>query len=171
MRGGYKHPEEWFGPLPGLRDGHVLAYEFALPPQYVPWPDREPLERVFVLLDLGVSLVQPYWQYVLQPDGSRVGGVDHDSLGDRSWYVDLVEVVGGPDEYRIRDLFADVIVASDGRGHRMLDLEELADALADGVLQDPRSWTACAVGRRSSTGTSISPAIPGRVGAISRRRA
>ena len=41
-----------FGPLPGVRSGDVLAYEFELSARFTPWPGRTLLERVFVLLDL-----------------------------------------------------------------------------------------------------------------------
>lgn len=48
----------------------------------------------------------------------------------------------------VRDLFVDVIVPTDGRPYRMLDLEEFADALADGwigqdqVISGLRRWQA-----------------------------
>ena len=133
-RSSAKDPSFSFGPLPGLRDGDVLAYEFALPERFVPWPDRTNVDRTFVLLDLGVSFTQPCWQYVVEEDGTRTPGVDAESTGDRAWYVDLVEVTGGPDDFTITDLYVDVIVACDGRGHRMLDLEELADAMAQRAI-------------------------------------
>jgi len=134
LRGGYKAPNELFGPLPAVRDGNVLAYEFALPPQFVPWPNRTNVERTFVLLDLGISFAQPCWQYLVNPDGSRTPGVDADSNADRSWYVDLVEVTHAREAVTVRDLFADVIVSCDGRGLRLLDLDEMADALEHNVL-------------------------------------
>jgi hypothetical protein len=135
LRGGYKQPGSLFGPLPGIRSGDVLAYEFALPESFVPWPDRTALERVFVLLDLGISLTQPCWQYQQRPDGTRIPGVDAESAHDRAWYVDLVEVTSpGHSEMTVKDLYVDVIVANDGRGHRMLDLDELADGLESGAV-------------------------------------
>lgn len=133
-RASAKDPSFRFGPLPGLREGDVVAYEFALPERFVPWPDRTNVDRTFVLLDLGVSFAQPCWQYVLEADGTRTPSLDSEDTDDRSWYVDLVEVSGGPEHYTVTDLYVDVIVSCDGRGHRMLDLEELADALAQGAI-------------------------------------
>lgn len=48
-RGPHGEPERLFGPLPGLRSGSLVAYEFELPPRFEPWPGRSRLERTFVL--------------------------------------------------------------------------------------------------------------------------
>jgi predicted RNA-binding protein associated with RNAse of E/G family len=48
--------------------------------------------------------------------------------------VDLVTVDAQGDRYTFRDLYIDVIVPTDGRHYRMLDLDEYADAMADGTL-------------------------------------
>jgi hypothetical protein len=51
------------GPFPGVRLGDVVAYEFELGESLVPRPGTTRLERVFVLLDVGVQLSNPpYWQ-------------------------------------------------------------------------------------------------------------
>jgi hypothetical protein len=54
----------------------VLAYEFELPARFEPWPGRTRLERVFVLLDTGVSLALPCWRTTVTPQGQRTPGVD-----------------------------------------------------------------------------------------------
>ncbi len=131
MRGVHGDREPLFGPLPGVRDGNVVAYEFELPERFEPWPGRTRLERTFVLLDVGVSFSQPSWVRIRDPDGSLVE-VDPD--GRDSWYVDLVTVETAGDRYSFRDMYIDVIVPTDGRHYRMLDLDEYADAIADGTV-------------------------------------
>lgn len=131
MRGVHGDREELFGPLPGVRDGNVVAYEFELPEQLEPWPGRTRLERTFVLLDVGVSFSNPSWARTRDLDGSLV---EADPDGRDSWYVDLVTVETNGDRYSFRDLYIDVIVPTDGRHYRMLDMEQYADAIADGTL-------------------------------------
>lgn len=114
-----------FGPLPGVRTGDTLAYEFQLSyRRHTPWPGRSLLERVFVLLDLGVSMTLPAWR--------PTRGIDHDK--PTTWYVDLVHVTTGRDSIIVRDLYIDVLVPTDGRHQRMLDLDEFADAIEAGRL-------------------------------------
>ncbi|MFD4637638.1 DUF402 domain-containing protein [Lentzea sp. NPDC058436] len=115
-----------FGPLPGVRDGDALAYEFQLPDRFEPWPGGALLERVFVLLDLGVSMSMPVWR--------RRGRIDRSAEGPTSWYVDLVTVEQRPGAVTVHDLYADVLVPLDGRHQRMLDLDEYADAIESGAL-------------------------------------
>jgi hypothetical protein len=119
-------PVPLFGPLPGIRLDDTLAYEFELPARFVPWPGGTLLERVFVLLDLGVSMSIPSWR-------SR-RGVNRDEIGPDTWYVDLVHVTPGQDSIIIRDLYIDVLVPTDGRHQRVLDLDEFADAIEAGQL-------------------------------------
>lgn len=110
------------GPFPGARLGDALAYEFELAPSRVPRPGMTRLERVFVLLDVGVQLSNPpYWR------GKDAG----------CWYVDLVAVSGGNSAFTVTDLYVDVIIATDGRPYRMLDLDEFAIAVDEGAL----SWS------------------------------
>ncbi len=117
-----KHRGELFGPLPGVRIGDVIAYEVELPERFVPWPGRTRLERVFVLLDLGVSFSNPPWRHSEHPEDAHI------------WYVDLISINRAGDRYEFRDLYVDVIVPTDGRSYRQLDLDELADASAEGLL-------------------------------------
>jgi len=130
MRGGHGE-ERLFGPLPGARCGEVVVYEFALPHSYVPWPGRTLLERTFVLLDLGVSFANPCWVRHLRPDGTVV---DREAEGSATWYVDLITVERDENRYTFRDLYIDLVVPMDGRHHRMLDLDEFADAVDAGLL-------------------------------------
>jgi hypothetical protein len=125
-RGSHGDPEPPFGPLPGIRSGDTLAYEFELPLVFLPWTGRTRLERVFVLLDLGVSMSQPVWRSA--PHASR-----HEA-GPDTWYVDLAHVTDNDDEIIVRDLYIDVMVPTDGRHQRELDLDEYADAMAAGEL-------------------------------------
>jgi hypothetical protein len=111
-RGGSDLTTALFGPLPGMHHDDVVAYEYEL-------PGRSRLERTYVLLDLGVSLSMPMWRE----------GVDHPS-----WCVNLVHVERDGRHYAVRDLYLDVIVPTDGRHHRLLDLDEFAGAVEDGSL-------------------------------------
>lgn len=99
-RGGHRDPENLFGPLPGLRVGDVVAYEFELPERFVPGPGRTSVERTFVALDVGVSFANPIGFVAREAD---------------TWYVDLVSVEQQADRYTFRDLYLDVIVPTDGR--------------------------------------------------------
>jgi hypothetical protein len=126
-RGRHGDPDPLFGPLPGVRAGEVLAYEFELPDRFIPWPGRTLLERVFVLLDLGVSMSAPPWR--------SNGLVNRDETGPGTWYVDLVHVTARPGSVIVRDLYIDVLVPTDGRHQRLLDLDEFADAMTEGRLE------------------------------------
>ncbi|HJP76483.1 MAG TPA: DUF402 domain-containing protein [Pseudonocardiaceae bacterium] len=126
--GDHGDPVPLFGPMPGIRSGDTLAYEFELPPSYLPWEGKTRLERTFVLLDLGVSFSQPVWQSASH--ASRL------KAGPDTWYVDLVHITDNPDEIIVRDLYIDVMVPTDGRHQRELDLDEYADAMESGAL-DP----------------------------------
>lgn len=132
-RGAHGDPVPPFGPLPGIRIGDTLAYEFQLPDRFVPWPGRTLLERVFVLLDLGVSMARPCWRRMRTPDG-EINGIDADRDQPATWYVDLIEVTHEQDRIVLRDLYIDVMVPTDGRHQRMLDLGEFADAVDQGKL-------------------------------------
>jgi hypothetical protein len=131
LRGTWKDRGLRFGPLPGYRLGDVVAYEWELPERFEPWPGRTLVERTFVLLDLEVSFANPCWVREHQRDGSIL---DADPHGRDSWYVDLITVEREGERYLFRDLYVDVVVPTDGRHQRMLDLDEFADAFADGTL-------------------------------------
>jgi hypothetical protein len=81
---------------------------------------------VFVLLDLGVSMSLPAWRPSAGPDRELPGPV--------TWYVDLSRVTAGPGSVTVRDLYIDVLVPTDGRHQRLLDLDEFADAMQAGHL-------------------------------------
>lgn len=131
LRGTWKDRGLRFGPLPGYRLDDVVAYEWELPARFEPWPGRTLVERTFVLLDLGVSFANPCWMREHRADGSIL---EADPWGRDSWYVDLITVEREGGRHLFRDLYVDVIVPTDGRHQRMLDLDELADALANGTL-------------------------------------
>jgi hypothetical protein len=125
-----------FGPLSGVRLGDIAAYEFELPPSFTPWPGRTLLERTFVLLDLGVSMSDFCWREHRQANGDVV---QLPSAEEHTWYVDLISVDAEGDRYVFRDLFIDVEVPLDGRHYRTLDLDEFADALADGLISQEQA--------------------------------
>jgi hypothetical protein len=130
-RGVHGDREPLFGPLPAFRDGDALAYEFELSERFQPRPGRTRVERTFVLLDLGVSFADVCWLRTTNPDGSVV---IVDPGGDGIWYVDLVSVTPVDGGYVLRDLYIDVMIPHDARHARMLDLDEFADAMAEGAL-------------------------------------
>ncbi len=133
-RGRYGDPVPLFGPLPAIRAGSVLAYEFGLPARFVPRPRQTLLQRTFLLLDLGVSMNLPCWRQMVTSAGDVVPGIDPGSSEPTTWYVDLVHVTDDEDGIIVRDLYIDVMVPTDGRHQRMLDLDEFGDAIADGTL-------------------------------------
>lgn len=133
-RGRHGDPTPLLGPLPGVRSGDTLAYEFQLPDRYEPWPGRTRLERTFVLLDLGVSMARPCWRHAVLADGTRWPGVDADRDEPATWYIDLVHVSVEQRGIVVRDLYIDIMVPTDGRHQRLLDLDEYADAMAAGEL-------------------------------------
>lgn len=131
-RGAHGDPRNLFGPLPGLRAGDVVAYEFELPERFEPWPGRTRLERTFVLLDVGVSFANPCWCRATNPDGSMI---ETDPMGAQSWYVDLITIhKRGNNGFVCLDLYVDVIVPTDTRHYRLLDVDEYADAMLNGTL-------------------------------------
>jgi len=110
------------GPFPGVRLGDAIAYEFELDESLVLRPGTTRLERVYVLLDVGVQLSNPpYWR-------------GKDAV---CWYVDLVTVTGGNGRFTVWDQYVNLIVAIDGRPYRMLDLDKFAAAVQEGAL----SWS------------------------------
>ena len=133
-QGRFGDPVPLFGPLPGIRDGDVVAYEFALPTRFEPWPGRTRLERVFVLLETGVGLTLPCWRTVVTPQGRSLPGVDAAHTEGITWYIDLLHVTDHGSEVIVRDLYIDVMVPTDGRHYRQLDLDEFADAIDAGVV-------------------------------------
>jgi hypothetical protein len=133
-RGRYGDPVPLLGPLPAIRAGRVLAYEFGLPARFVPWPGRALLQRTFLLLDLGVSINLPCWREMVTSAGDVVPGIDPGNSEPTTWYVDLVHVTDDEGDIVVRDLYIDVMVPTDGRHQRMLDLDEFGDAIADGTM-------------------------------------
>ncbi|HEX5114734.1 MAG TPA: DUF402 domain-containing protein [Pseudonocardiaceae bacterium] len=106
-------------PCPGVRAGRVAAYEFDIPDGMYVRPDAGRRQRAFLLLDESAQLNQPV---VFQP---VLGGW---------WYIDLVEIHEQGDTIHVVDHYVDIIVGPPERPYRVLDLEELGDALTDGAL-------------------------------------
>jgi len=133
-RGAFGDPEPPFGPLPGVRSGTVVAYEFNLSDRFRPWPGQTLLERAYVLTDVGVGLSFPPWQFMVSEDGELIPGLDADRSNRATWHVDLLHVTDNRSDVIIRDLYIDLMVPMDGRHQRMLDLDEFADAIEAGDL-------------------------------------
>ena len=115
------------GPFRGVRLGDVVAYDFALADGFTPRPGLTRWERAFLLLDLGVQFANPLWW-----------------RGDEatSWYVDLVRLTVAGDAITVDDLFIDVIIPTDGRAYRLLDLDEFAEAIGAGHVPLPEALDA-----------------------------
>ncbi len=113
------------GPLPGIRLGGALAFEYDVHGSHADEPSEQALrQRAYVLLDEQVQITQPVtW------GGARAGW----------WYVDLVEIHCDDDDVRIRDDYLDVVIGPPDRPYRILDLHEYADALDAGVITPHRA--------------------------------
>lgn len=61
-------------------------------------------------------------------------GIDHDQPSPNTWYIDLLDVAEEDGRLMFRDLWIDVMVPTDGRHYRMLDLDEFADAVEQRLL-------------------------------------
>jgi hypothetical protein len=97
--------------VPALQDGSVVAWDYH--DELVPGA----VGRSYLLLEHGVKFsIPPIWT----------------KRKDPIWYVDLAIVTREDDLYRVLDLDIDVFVPTDGRPYRMLDLDELADAIESG---------------------------------------
>jgi hypothetical protein len=98
----------------GLRWDGVIAYDWGFEQQGL-----DHVQRSFVLLDDGVQINQP----VLFPQHQQGW-----------WYCDLVTVVDEGDVVRVDDMWIDVIVGPPDQPYRVLDLDDYAEAMADGRL-------------------------------------
>ncbi len=95
------------GEIVGVTDGEVAAFD-----RFDPKADR--IVRHYVLLKESTKLMHEPWGWK-----------------DR-WYVDLVDIRRiDEDTIELDDLYLDVIVEGNGPTYRMIDMEELADALVD----------------------------------------
>lgn len=108
-------------PCPGVRVGRVAAYEFDIPAGMYVRPGAGRRQRVFLLLDESVQLNQPV---VFKPD--RAGW----------WYIDLVEIREQGNTIHVVDHYVDFIVGPPGFPYRVLDLDELGEALTTGALTE-----------------------------------
>lgn len=104
---------------PGVRVGRVAAYEFDIPEHLWVRPGAGRRQRVFLLLDESIQLNQP----VIYKE-NRAGW----------WYVDLVEIDERGDIIGVRDRYVDFLVGPPELPYRVLDLDELGDAMLAGIL-------------------------------------
>lgn len=106
-------------PIPAIRDGDIVVWDFERQVATETDPDRVWTERSFLLLDRGIQLKKPHWWLDQDPG---------------TWYVDLVKIEESGTLITVRDLYIDAIVPTDGRPYRMLDVHEFGDALESGAL-------------------------------------
>ncbi|GAA1653613.1 DUF402 domain-containing protein [Actinoplanes couchii] len=99
---------------PGYRDGKAIVYDWAFP-----WNGVILQQRSFVLLDTGFQINQA----VTFPEQQRGW-----------WYCDLVRVTDEGDVVHVDDHWIDVIVGPPDHPYRVLDLDEYADAIAEGAI-------------------------------------
>jgi hypothetical protein len=110
-------------PLPAVKVGSVLMHDGRYHRHAGP-------RRWFWLLDEGVQLVyEPF------------GWSDE-------WYVDIVRFEAVDGGYRVVDEYLDVIVEGNGPVYRMVDLDELADALGTGQITADRAAEALRCAQR-----------------------
>lgn len=106
------------GTYPGIRSGRVGAYEFRVPDEYaVRGVGR--LQRVFLLLDDHIQVHQP----LTFPEQYRDW-----------WYVDLVRITETKTSIAVVDHWLDVAVPPDGMPYRVMDGDELGEALREGKV-------------------------------------
>ncbi|WP_037607399.1 DUF402 domain-containing protein [Streptacidiphilus rugosus] len=101
----------------GIRRGNVVAYDWGFHQD-----GADHVQRTFVLLDEHMQINQP----VLFPPEQRGW-----------WYCDLVSLewdVSSRGLLRTQDLWIDVVIGPPDHPYRLLDLDDYADALADGRI-------------------------------------
>lgn len=114
QRGHYTKPDALSAPLAGFRHGNILYYDLELPEKFVPAEGKTRQERIFVLLDVGISFSNPIWF-----KGDEID----------TWYANLVHIEKQGNRYICLDFFIDAIIPTDGRPYRQLDIEEFAQAI------------------------------------------
>lgn len=98
------------GAFPGLTDGRVAVFD-----RFDPKADG--VVRHYILLDEATKLMYQPWGW------------------QNRWYIDLVDIRWtDADTLTLVDLLVDVIVEENGPTYRIIDLEELADALLSGQV-------------------------------------
>ena len=100
-----------FGQCAGQSDGEVAFFDDAADSA------TGSLIRHFVLLDRGVKLMYEPWGW------------------KGEWYADIVLVERiGHDIVQLTDLYVDVVVEGNGPTYRVIDLDDLANAVARGAI-------------------------------------
>lgn len=98
------------GEVIAVTDGRVAAFD------HPDWATGLPV-RNYVLLEESVKLMYEPWGWREQ------------------WYVDLVSVTWKDENMlELRDLYLDIIVEENGPTYRMIDFNDLADALSSGQI-------------------------------------
>ncbi|MFD1134449.1 DUF402 domain-containing protein [Paenibacillus urinalis] len=71
--------------------------------------------------------------YILMHEGVKIM---HEPFGwTNEWYVDLVDIKMNNDgEIKLTDLYIDIVVEGKGPTYRLIDLEEYADAVSQGLI-------------------------------------
>lgn len=112
------------GDCDGVRVGGVVRYDYRRPNQ-----DR----RIYLLLDEDVQLQQPPWL---------------NGEFDQWWYVDVVSTRVEGDTIHVTDRYIDFTVPPNGPGYRVLDLDELGEAIAAGKVTPEQASRALAAAQR-----------------------
>jgi hypothetical protein len=86
------------------------------------------------------------------------------------WYIDLVSVTHSSGRFQVWEQYLDVIVPTDGRPYRMLDLDESPTRSATAPCRWPRRWMGWAAGSGSWTGTRTANGSPPPAGTTSHPR-
>src|SRR5712691_4403300 len=87
------------------------------------------------------------------PAEKRVAVADVDEAAASAEAARIRALGGGEEWRRILAIDINVIIPTDGRHHRMLDLDEYADAMAEGTFPSKTTSTACGDGNDSSIAT------------------
>ena len=100
------------GECEGVTDGLVAAFDY--PDSVV----EGRLIRHYVLLDKGIKLMFEPWGW------------------HNRWYADLVEIKKIDETIiEVTDLYIDIIIEGDGPTYRLIDLDDLGEAFATGVVR------------------------------------
>ena len=104
------------GVFEGRSDGRVVYFDGPVSVS----DDEAILQRNYLLVNAGVKLTRPArWD-----DDWRAG----------AWYVDVVECFVRGREVTVLDRYIDFIVPASTSPYRVLDMDELADALSEGHI-------------------------------------
>lgn len=130
---------------PGWRIGTAVAYDMTISPEYRVPGQTDAADRSYLLLGQGIQLTRP---------GAFVGGPV-----EGWWYIDLVAVEQTDRGLVVRDMYVDFLVPPDAHRYEVLDLDELADALAAGHVTPGECATTLRQAQRFLDDHLLSPGL------------